>query len=455
MRKFILLPAILLTTSLAYAGESDNSGASTTAAPSVGGLFPHFNPTGGASGIGKPITENLRLVAKTYSLFNDGGFLVVDSTRYGYGSGRGSLPNPEDINNDEHVLFDMSTKYEFNTTSWSYHNKELREQYYNGNRVTQLVYKNWHVTSGTWRNNERYVYTYDQSGKMAYSTLEQWYGQMWTQSTNSTLTYDANKNVVNMSAPLYKVDFSYDGSNNLTQIVDYVRTLNSPWTLSERKTYTYAGADVNSYVLEKWIDNTWVKTNRWEYTLDAQGNVTKEVEYTWNGVAWTPSVQQEYVYDNNKNKLEEVSYSWDANSGSFVKGKREARKYNEKSLLVNVTTYNWKNQAWVHSSGDINVNFYYEQYNPSAIPTLPNAAELAVYPVPAKDNINIALDWDVPATFTMVIADMSGRIVYRTEEQAVSKYRSTIPVAHLPAGNYALMVNGGDVNIAKKLVIAD
>src|SRR5690606_38516618 len=108
MRQILLFPAIFFAClAAAYAEQGDNS--NTTASPTVGGVFPHFSQTAG----GKAEVQNYRMIAKAYARFYDAAFVAVDSTTYQYGAYRGSIPNIEDINNDDHVLFDISVKYRF------------------------------------------------------------------------------------------------------------------------------------------------------------------------------------------------------------------------------------------------------------------------------------------------------------------------------------------------------
>src|SRR5690606_18797881 len=139
-------------------------------APVIGGMFPHFTP--GANGAGAPTTQNFRLIAKAHSVYNDGGFVAVDSIAYQYGSGRGGVPNPDQLENDEKILFDISTKFKFNANTWGYVNSQQREQYYTGNNVNQLIYKDWDIAKGIWKYKERYRYEYDQTGKMERSVFE-------------------------------------------------------------------------------------------------------------------------------------------------------------------------------------------------------------------------------------------------------------------------------------------
>ena len=454
MRKILLLPAMLMAFSALAFDEGTNGELVTgNTVPGVGGLFPHFNPNAG-SGAGSDPTANLRVIARSYHLYRDAGFVAVDSVRYEYGSGRGSVPDDERINEDDYVLFDLSTKYNFNSSIWGYERSELREQYYtNDNKVKQLIYKNWHAGSNDWKNSERYTYTYDATGKMEKSVQQLWYGQLWQNDINSTLSYDGNNNVVNMQALTYRVSFDYDVNNNLVKMEDQVWSQGA-WVNSERKTYTYTGTNLVQYIQEQWSGSDWVKTKRWTYVYDANDNITQTTEYTWTGL-WLPNYQHEYKYDGNNKMLEDVKKLWNTTTTAFDNSSKEVRTYNFKSLPVSVITYSWNGQGWAHTSGNTKTNFYYEEYVPSSVNTIPLATITEMYPVPANDKLTIKMQWERPEVFTVSVIDMAGRVVFLQQEPAVREYMGTIPVSNLPAGNYAVAIVSPNAQLMRKIVVAD
>lgn len=452
MRKLLLFPALFLNCFTAFAGEAGDN-ANVTGVPSIGGTFPHFSPSPGSAG--NPKLVNLRMIAKTYSVFQNGVFVPVDSTVYKYGMYRGSVPNSDDINNDDHVLFDLSIKYRYNTVAAAYDNEEQREQYFTNNKVDQLLYKKWHIASSSWKNDERYIYSYDNSGKMQTSTLQMWYGTLWTNNINSTLNYDQNNNVVNMVGNTYNIDFMYDMNNNLIKVEDRLWAPGTGWANNERKTYSYTGKDVVEYMLEKWDGSAWVKSQRWTYTNDANSNVTLSTEFRWTGNSWVEVLQHQYSYDGYNNKLEELESSWDSNTGKFVKSKREVRTYNAKLLPEAVNTYTWNGTAWVFASGDISIKYYYEQYDPTDINNLVSTTTMNVYPIPAKDNVTISVKLNETVDLTLTMIDMTGRVVFSNSQRAFGNFQNTIPVGNLPAGNYALSATDGNFIINKKIVVID
>lgn len=451
MRKLLLFPALFLTCATAVADVGDN--ANTTGVPSIGGIFPHFSPSAGNNN--RVTTTNMRMIAKSYAMYKDGGFVAVDSTTYQYAVGRGSLPNAEEINKDDHVLFDMSIKYKFNSSIWGYENEQRRQQTFVNNKVKLLVYEKWNAANTNWKNEERYTFTYDNNGKMQASLLEQWYGSLWTNGLNSTLNYDQNNNVVLMNSTTYNVDFVYDVNNNLVTVQDKIWVQGAGWANNERKSYSYSGKDVVGYALEKWINGSWVFMKSWQYKYDANNNVIQTIEYEWNGNGWTEVLQRDCIFDVDNNKLEEKVSLWNVNSKTFVPHKKEVRAFKLKSVPEVVTTYTWNGQGWIHTSGDIVVKYYYELYYPAGVNSIAQSANLTVYPVPANDYVNLGISLEEPTTISVSVIDMTGRVVYEKTEQASGNYSSNIPVYNLPAGNYGIKVSDGSFVLNKKISVID
>ncbi|HEY9177298.1 MAG TPA: T9SS type A sorting domain-containing protein [Flavipsychrobacter sp.] len=446
MRKILLLSALLLSGNI-YAGENDME-PNVTGAPTVGGLFPHF-------GLGRPnavLPGNQRLIAKAYARFNSGSFMPVDSITYQYSNGRGSVPDPENVNSDDHVLFDISTTYAFNGFAAIYENSRQRTQHFTGNKVDELVYKKWHSISSSWKNAERYLYTYDYNGKMHSSVLQQWYGTLWTNGINSVLNYDQNNNVVQMNSSTYTIDFMYDQDNNLVMIEDKIWTQGAGWSKNERKNYEYDGDDVSEYILKKWVNGSWQNSGKWEYSYDAKANVILSTEYTWN-LGWQKAKQEAFVYDANDNMLEKIEKKWNSTAGAFDNSKKEVRTYNSNDLPVSVTSFTADGAGWIHADGDIVVRYYYEQYFPASINRLTAGLDMAIYPLPATDNMNISFKLDQAEDFSVVLTDMAGKTLYTEHVQSGMAYNSRIPVHNLPAGTYILHVDGGNVNMTKKVSV--
>ncbi|MCO6482667.1 MAG: S8 family peptidase [Flavobacteriales bacterium] len=81
-------------------------------------------------------------------------------------------------------------------------------------------------------------------------------------------------------------------------------------------------------------------------------------------------------------------------------------------------------------------------YDPGAVGIEENGSEdgLVVYPIPAGDILNVALNMDMTGPVTLDIIDMAGRIVHSQPMGNGSHGREQIPLAEMSQGMYTLRV---------------
>lgn len=452
MRKLLLFPALLMFCIVTYAEQESNIIKNVTSNPVVPGPFPHFDPINNDNN--KTTTQELRLIAKAYSLFQNGNMQHVDSITYKYSGSRGSVPNLDDMNNDDHVLFDESVTYTFNSTQLQYKNNLQRIQSYLNNKVQQLIYKEWIESNSSWKNKERFKYTYDTDGKMESMIKQRWYGTLWAQDMTSTLAYDPNNNVVSLSSTTYTMSFVYDANNRLVEMEDMEWTQAAGWQKKEKKSYVYTGNDVKEYTLEKWGGSSWEKNMKRTYQYDANKNLIISVDYGWVDNNWKSLTKHSYAYDNNNNVIADVTYNWNSIISAFVEAKKEVRSYNNKSLVEELTTYSWDGTNWVQQNNDISIRYYYESYDPTTVNFVAqNIDGLNIYPVPASDQLNIAYQLHELEKSTIALLDMTGKVVYSMENKTALQYNGTIPVANIPEGNYIVSISSPSSSTYKKVSI--
>ena len=97
--------------------------------------------------------------------------------------------------------------------------------------------------------------------------------------------------------------------------------------------------------------------------------------------------------------------------------------------------------------------YYYELYTADVnnISTLP--ANVKLYPVPANNIMNLAVQWENAADFTVSITDINGRTVKSWSEKATPNYNRQIPVNDMPAGNYLITISNGSQTTTKQFSV--
>lgn len=405
---------------------------------SVTGYFPHFSIQE------VPRDTSSRLIEKVHSRYYNGGILGIDSVIYSYkNDDRGGMTKKEDPNNDENILFDESYTYLFNTGTNQYNNRLRRTQTFNtNNKIMSLLYSGWNSTK--YADSTQYIYTYT-NNLMVESDYKHYVSQSWTTVNLSTLDYDAKNNVVSVNSTKYNAKFTYDAANNLISTKDSFWTPSTGWHYNQRKTYTYFNNDVQDYKLEQWdmTTNKWIYTKKWVYIYNAANDMTGATEYNWNNGNWEVFARNTYTFDNHHNKISDARQVWDANNNVFINQKRESWTYNSFNQPLLIYTESWNGTAWAKTNSDEQIRFSYQVYFPVFAPnpvTVENA--LRIYPVPANGYMNIDIKWHQQQAFTVLISDISGRIVSTWNEQEAVNYHKTIPLTEVPAGNYFIKLVG-------------
>lgn len=442
--------AMLAFACTAFAGE--NGQELTTAGINVG-QFPHF----GGNFNGKVTQSNVRLIGKVYAVYSNGVYVIQDSTAYSYSKNRGGIPDREQPNRDDHLLFDESYTYRYIPVLTTYRNEKYRKQLFNlDNKVTELTYKDWESTDKKWKNRERYIYGYDTDGKMTGTVLQQWYGNMWTNNITSTVTYDAQDKIRELTSVTYKLQFDYDPSGkHVVEIVDIgYNSSTGSWDNNVRKSYTYSGDDIATYVLAKWntSNNTWVNEEKWSYTYNNNHQVVYSEHELWNGSTWSNNKEYNHSYSG-KNEIERVEKVWVLSQGNYVNNQKITYTYNVYNQPKTYQTASWNGSGWYMNNGDKQITYYYEQYDPTGIePVLSNAnSTINVYPIPANNMVHLSAD-KVLQSALITVSDMTGRIIYKGEEDVFTTH--DINVSSFPDGYYILSVKNTKETLISKFLVA-
>jgi hypothetical protein len=86
---------------------------------------------------------------------------------------------------------------------------------------------------------------------------------------------------------------------------------------------------------------------------------------------------------------------------------------------------------------------------------LPGISNFLAGPNPATDQINIQFDADRSLEATVLMMDLTGRVVLQTNVSATEgQNRITVPVSTLTNGLYLLTVKAGDEVITVKMVLS-
>ena len=259
-------------------------------------------------------------------------------------------------------------------------------------------------------------------------------------------------NVVDVSSNSYSASYVYDSKNNIISVTDKIAAHGSG-TLSynERKTYAYnSDNEVESYILERWniATSSWENIERFEYAYTS-GNTIQSMKYVWNNGKWENFSKKTFTYNTNNDKTSETTQLWNSITGSFVNSEKEICTYNTIGLLESITTLQWDAAGyWKYANGNSQIRYYYEYYYTTSVNNIAANQPLDMYPIPAKDQLNISLGNKGNEQVALSIANMNGAIV---QQWNTKNNTTTADISALPNGTYALYARNeiGEIRTSK------
>ena len=450
MKKLLILLSSFICTNTLFAASVNNAEAGVTGGNTTGGgTFPHFTFLPDDNSTTQP--AYMRLVSYVYNKNNGSVFVPQDSTTYIYDNNeRGGSITAEDLTNDERVLFDESYTY-IKGQSGGFRGIMKRMQTYDPeSQVLSLKFMPWRQTG--WVDSARYLYGYNDH-KMTASALELWVASQWDPHVKSDIIYNGIGKVLKMDATNYKMYFTYDGNNNLTELRDEQWTVSSGWKNKTRNTYTYGSVGMETQIYEEWDGLNWIYKSKWEYTYFAS-KVETMTEYERTGSVWTPVNKHIYTYGNSLQRTSETIQNWDNTSNKFVNSKYTEYTYTSDVILTDVTTNHWDGSNWQTGEGDEHYHYYYEPYFPTTVKNVIAQNDVRLFPVPAANTLNLNIGWNKPEAFNVAICDMRGVVVKNWAEQPVQNYNKQIDVSDLPNGNYIIKASSSTAQLTERFIVA-
>ena len=242
-------------------------------------------------------------------------------------------------------------------------------------------------TNNNWKSANKYIYTYTGSPLQLQSYYSQYY------NADSVKFIDTTR-VLN----------TYNGNNNLEQILEEKHLGFSNWTtLSKTLFYYNASLQPIEKTLEEY-SNTWQYKDRYTYTYT--GNLkNEELYYQGNGNAWNLHHKTQFDYDVHDNLI--FKQRDDFNGSNYIPLNRDFYYYN--SFVVGL-------QDPFHSS-----------------------AHIHLYPNPAHQQLTLTIDTEPGTRFTLTIYDASGQARIIRQEPAIDhKLQTQLPIQTLAPGTYIL-----------------
>lgn len=401
-----------------------------------------------------------RLIAVTTKASIQGGYALFDSTHYYYSKGKGGELKSEYIKStalstefpDTGVHCDFMIYYKFKGAFSTEHT--VTQEFDNLDRLVTTT----HFEKGT-TATIRMKYTYP-PGKVS-RIYQKWFPPQSIWYDNLVTSYQYNGgllagdsmlyyNYPGVPNPLYGMhvnQYHYNQQGLLDSQIVYFDFMNANYQLL---TYMYnASGQLDSVYSHAGSPGNWMLTMKTFYDYDINQNlITKRIEELSAGI-WAPYNRTIYTYDTSHNLLTaEQANGYAMAYKNVYKYYYTYNSYNQVTLFY-MEEWDSNTSTWVDfitgmDPGPRRSYFYYELYYPSGIDEIrQDKISINVYPNPASSFITLEFSTQPSKSFTASIYDIQGRLYRQWNENSPGKYKRSIPVDNLPAGNYIIKLSGG------------
>ena len=177
-----------------------------------------------------------------------------------------------------------------------------------------------------WSGTQKDEWGYNEAGTMVYRAAYEYGDADWV--------------------PSYKIDWVYDGSRKLEE--KRLNYSNGNWLPYYWYQYDYdkAGHEVLN-VMYNGSGTEWVGMSKTEREYGEDGQIAREMSYTWRNDRWEGVFRTSYVYDDKKRETDRTLERYDAETGEWYYDTRNIHEYNGSGLEVKANEYKWLDGAWV------------------------------------------------------------------------------------------------------------
>ena len=377
----------------------------------------------------------VRCIAIVGSQYNGAAFYPVDSATYAYSGTRGGSVLTQmnyDTGQTNSLLGGPVPQHRF-IQSFDINNKLLvhTDQQYN-------------TAAGTFNNLNQSTYAYDAYGNVASQVDLSW--------NTASLAWDTT----------LRTDNTYTIANKLSTQASYSWSVGG-WLNNSYISYSYSAVDsVTARYVNVWNGATSLFDSVYRDTMlyDASNNLASMADMHYNAGLGVWQNNYKNIYTNYLSagcNQTLTSQLWNASSGVFENATKDTILYN----AVGQPTFSFEkvwNYAgyWVYDNTSTGKHYYYESATSAAVNVLESVVLLNIFPLPAKDVINIDIRTSAAATTTFRLIDMQGRLVRTQEiEPCNAAYqRIEIPVCDLASGIYSIHLECGGISNSREITIA-
>jgi hypothetical protein len=355
-----------------------------------------------------------------------------------------------------------------------YGNQKYIFYYDNAGRVNYYIDQDWY--NGKWNNSTRDNYYYDSLGNLSGELIESYSGQ-WIPWFRITNTYDEKRKQISdlyedytdsLWVNTFQDIYKYDSMGNL------VNHLNMQWdgkewvTIQQAIFFIKEGAR-DSLLFQDWVDGQWVNSNSAKPEYDSQGNLIKMLWKSWTDSQWVNYLRGNWNYGLHKNIVSGLIEDWDGNE--WINDSRFLYSYNSDNNFIHGLNEIWQNGSWTSGDGlfyfsrpDIfslgfsctDLSVYYK--NTSGVEktsTIEGYSLFQNYPNPFNPSTTIRFTIPSDGLVQLQVYDILGREIATlvNEYRHKGKYEVKFDTGKLSSGIYIYRINCGTFTKSRLMVL--
>lgn len=351
--------------------------------------------------------------------------------------------------------------WDTNSENWRHNTRELLTFANNGNKETNYLRLN--LSNSNWDNFYQTLKEYDENNNLIEKVYQTWNSDInsWINSSKDSINYPSNQKSSEFHY-LYFSDKWNESSNtkytyNSEKLNEELKQKNNSTFTSmvnnSKINYNYSGDFLIEKVEQKWLDwaNIWENDEKIVYEYQ-NGNLIKETTISWsssNQVWGTNGYKKiEYTYNSENLILESTSSLFIASDGVYKGTDKYNYTYSTNQVITthqqkNLTSDVWKNYAQqIRKNNDDNLTehiyqnwktelndwkgflrlvYFWSDVTDAFSLTVEKQMEqisASVFPIPAKDNLNIHFSKKINFPSTLYFYDTNGREIFKKIIQA-------------------------------------
>lgn len=362
--------------------------------------------------------------------------------------------------------YDSTKGWSYNTSTSQWEDYTRNYQVLSGNRIMSSLYRQW--TGSQWEDQEKYSYTYT-NGYIGVETDQTNSGSGLENDRRSTNTYNSDskitENVVeqwnastNQWENNHRTTFHFNTNKLQDTMTEYSWNSSAgQWVSNSRNINTYTNNLHTGVLQQSFLGGTWNDNTRSVLAYDTKGNQTSFEFESWNSgtASWDKIYKETYDYNSLNDKVSEVHMSTMGGS-AYINTNKTNYTYDQYHRILTEETQTWDATAgqWIHTTAsDYLIRYYYEAYTNGIEDLVANNAALSVFPVPAKNTVNLLLDFKEKQAIAAAIYDVTGKVVRQWSDNSGTQYSKIIDVSALPAGKYIIKVAGNKERAVKTISV--